>query len=115
MKSNVTKKYVNAVYDYKFSVPYCNLQCLLALEDPYYYTSGVYGWNADIYNISFAGVNACIVTGYRPFGNVSIPYQESKDFEEKANAILCSCFDIDIKQDKLRELIKQLVCLHVDK
>ena len=64
MKVKVTKKKVMSEM-VCISVPYCDLQSLLSFESPVYYTSGVYGWNADIYTKG----NVAIVTGYRPFGN----------------------------------------------
>ena len=34
------------------------------MEDAAAYTSGTYGWNADIYDVN----GVALVTGYRPFG-----------------------------------------------
>lgn len=53
---------------------YGDLQNILADHDPQFYTCGVYGWNANIYDFgSFQ-----IVTGYRPFGMDAhaIPYRK---------------------------------------
>lgn len=47
-------------------VGYCDLQGVLSGIDPDYYTTGVYGWNCDVYNI--AGLTIC--TGYRPAAGV---------------------------------------------
>lgn len=51
---------------------YCSVQHILSDDNPQFYTTGIYGWNADIYDFgSFQ-----IVTGYRPFGKDAhaIPY-----------------------------------------
>lgn len=66
-KMNVTRKYIVGNFTNIISVPYCALQDLLKFESPIWYTSGVYGWNADVYMANFY---TCIVTGYRPFGNI---------------------------------------------
>ena len=50
-------------------VGYCDMQDALKLREPNFYTTGVYGWNADVYVIDHDTV---IVTGYRPFGNVEL-------------------------------------------
>lgn len=47
-------------------VGYCDLQDALRGIDPDFYTSGIYGWNCDVYNI--AGLTIC--TGYRPAAGV---------------------------------------------
>lgn len=67
IKLNVTRKFVVGGFTNIIAVPYCALQDLLKFESPIWYTSGVYGWNADVYIVDFY---TCIVTGYRPFGNI---------------------------------------------
>ena len=63
-------------------VGYCELQYLLRGREEIAYTSGVYGWNADIYDIG----GFLIVSGYRPFGE-RLDYELLKSFEERARAI----------------------------
>lgn len=67
MKHKTTEKAIEQNYYKIIKVGYCNLQYLLQYEEPVAYTSGVYGWNADVYDFG----NIAIVTGYRPFGNIS--------------------------------------------
>lgn len=50
-------------------VGYCGLHYLLLEFPAVYYTSGVYGWNADIHVISNGYPSFAICCGYRPFGN----------------------------------------------
>lgn len=70
-------------------VPYGALQSLLRYEEPEAYTSGTYGWNADIYG--FAGI--AIVTGYRPFGGCRPSYDLIQKYEKRAEAIQQEAFD----------------------
>lgn len=70
-KINVTRKLVCNNFHNIISVPYCAAQDLLKYESPVWFTSGIYGWNADVYMIDF---DTCIVTGYRPFGNIRPAY-----------------------------------------
>lgn len=75
---NVTRKYVCERFTNIISVPYCALQDLLRYESPCFFTSGIYGWNADVYMIDF---DTCIVTGYRPFGNIRPTYALTDVFQ----------------------------------
>lgn len=60
---------------------YCELQSLLVNHEPISYTSGVYGWNFDVYEVY--GITIC--TGYR-----NMPGRHANNcekYEDKANAI----------------------------
>lgn len=70
---------------YIICVGYCELQYLLRFQDSPFYTAGVYGWNADVFQINS---NIVIVTGYRPFGNVRPHYELTREYDTKAGAIL---------------------------
>ena len=83
MKFKTTKKAIMAGYTKCISVGYCSMQYLLRYEEPIAYTSGVYGWNADIYSFG----NICIVTGYRPFGNIHPDYEVIEKYELEASKI----------------------------
>lgn len=74
MKTKVTK---NSVLNYfgknrVLCFEYCQIQgienYLPEFSKSFHYTSGVYGWNADIYCIEGGGKFFAICTGYRPFG-----------------------------------------------
>lgn len=64
MAIRATRKEINATFRNVYSVPYCSIQYLTMDVAPMAYTSGVYGWNADVYAMG----SAALVTGYRPFG-----------------------------------------------
>lgn len=83
-KIKVTKNQIKEGYKNIIKVGYCELQTLLKYESPRYYTSGIYGWCADIYELDY---NTVIVTGYAPFGNVEITRDLIKKYEEKAEKI----------------------------
>lgn len=109
MKDRIAKKDVKAMYGTIIKVPYCNLQELLTFEDPKYYNCGTYGWNFDVYLIDS---DTAIVTGYRPFGNVTPAYEVTRKYEEKAREIKKDwrwVTDYDGVRDRMRNLIAEFV------
>lgn len=82
MKYKTTKTAVTNGYGKRIEVGYCTMQSLLRFRNPVAYTCGVYGWNADIYEIDGF---TCIVTGYRPFGNYHIDYEALRELEKQAD------------------------------
>jgi hypothetical protein len=82
MKYKTTAKAVKQGFYTVISVGYCNLQGLLSYHSPEAYSSGVYGWNFDVY--SFGGVAIC--TGYRgmPEQNSKANYNLIREYEDKA-------------------------------
>lgn len=105
MKFKTTKKAVMEGYNAVISVGYCGFQNLLFRRDPVAYTAGIYGWNADIYDL---GGGVALVTGYRPFGNVNHTSGMYADFEERAKNARYNCGGDELDQ-KLDELIKEFV------
>ena len=88
MKYRTTAKEVKEGYYKQICIGYADLQELLRYIEPVAYTCGVYGWNANIYDMyNLTGFNCCIVTGYRPFGNVKSDYEYNRKMEEKAKKI----------------------------
>ena len=82
MKFKATKKEILEGYGYTLSIGYCAAQSLLHFQRALAYTSGVYGWNADVYECdAFPGV--AIVSGYRPFG-YSVNYDLLDHYEKEA-------------------------------
>lgn len=104
MKVRTTKrKVMNETWC--ISVPYCALQDLLTYESPIYYTTGVYGWNADVYMIE----GLAIVTGYRPFGNIKVDYSVIEKYEQKAKEIKeQNCYTGNTRAE-LYDLIREFV------
>lgn len=107
MKYRTTKKDVSNGYYYKICVGYCDLQNLLTWKEPVAYTCGTYGWNADIYQVES---NVCIVTGYRPFGNIKANYERNKEYERKAEVIVHDYKrPYEERKAELDKLLKELV------
>lgn len=107
MNKQVTKKIIVEGFKNIIKVGYCELQSLLQLSNCNYYTSGVYGWDADIYIINNDTV---IVTGYRPFGNVESNYNTNKKYDKKANEIMIQYpKKYEERKKELNELLKQYV------
>lgn len=68
MRVQVTQRAIKSGYSVVINIRHNGLihrKLRHACGDGRYYTAGVYGWNADIYDI---GGGIALVTGYRPFG-----------------------------------------------
>ena len=103
MKFKTTKRAIMANNTKVYSLGYCDLQDMLRFYDPMAYTSGVYGWNADIYQIN----GIAIVTGYRPFGKV-IDYNLVKEYKEKARILLESKhYQYEENKKDMQELMQE--------
>lgn len=106
-KVETTAKSVRSAYGALIQVGYCRLQTLLACENPSAYTHGVYGWNADVYDMGIIGLSGiAIVTGYRPYGNFSPSYELTQKYEKLAAKV---DGEWSAKRAARRELLKQFV------
>lgn len=106
MKIKTTKKQITNNYINIICVGYCDLSYLLKGQNASYYTCGVYGWNADIYHINN---NTCIVTGYRPFGNIYPSYDcITQKYNEKARQIYYNN-DYTIATKKINKLLNKFI------
>lgn len=105
MKTKTTQKAVEKNYSTIIEVGYCNLQSLLRFKEPKSYTYGTLGWNADIYDIN----GIAIVTGYRPFGNISPDYKTCRKYETKAEKLRNSDIEIEKRQKQLDKLIAEFI------
>lgn len=65
MTKQITKETARATYPHIIKVGEGVLHNLLRHEQPKAYTTDMYGWDADVYEID----GIAIVTGYKPFGN----------------------------------------------
>ncbi len=101
MEKRLTKKEVQEYYKNIISIGYCSAQCLLKGLEREGWTCGVYGWNADVYEINRT---TAIVTGYRPFGNIDNKYKYLREYEEKAEKI-CKDYSLEYK-DAMKKIAK---------
>jgi hypothetical protein len=86
-------------------VGYCELDYLLSYVEPFAYSSGVYGWSCDYYNID----GVIISTGYSPIGK-SLDYDIIKKYENEARKILLdNNSSYDNKKEKVNNLLNELV------
>lgn len=101
MKFRTTRKAIRENYNKIIEVGYCDLQYLLHLENPIAYTGGSTGWYADIYDIN----DIALVTGYRPFGNISPDYKIINKYNEKAEKIILSNLNYEEQKKKIDKLL----------
>jgi len=67
-------------------IGYCEAQALLKYASPFAYSSGVYGWNGDYYEVD----GVLIATGYRSLPdskNVHCDYSLVREYENKAGKL----------------------------
>lgn len=86
-----TMREVKESFDNVIRVYYCDLQYLLRGRDRVAYTAGVYGWNADVYDV---GNGVAIVTGYRPFGDIHPPFSLVERYNSAARKACTDALDV---------------------
>ena len=101
MKIQTTKKAIKNNYGKIVRIGYCDLQTLLSLESPFAYTAGVYGWNANIYDLN----GIALVTGYRTFGDISPSLELMEKYERKAKEVIDSIYNYEERKEVLKALI----------
>ena len=113
MKLKTTKKQIkeNVHPDNLIAVGYCDLQYLLRLENPFAYSSGVYGWACDYYELEHKNQTYVISTGYSPIGN-RVDYKISKEFDGLASNLNYITFTTYEKRKKAH---KKLLGKFLDK
>ena len=113
MKYKTTKKATQNNYRNIVSIGAANLYYLLKFTEPDAYTSGVYGWNADVYDFD----NVAIVTGYRPFGNITPDYKIAEKYNQLGREIYEEEHDPakdwneerEEKENRLNQLIQKFI------
>jgi hypothetical protein len=83
---------------------YCQLQHLLQDSEAFAYTVGLYGWNADYYQLG----DFIICTGYRPIGKeIKNGYQIAKRYDDEARSIDAWSKEAKAQRAKLLEAFKK--------
>ena len=112
MKCKVTAKSIRESYRNILSIGYCEAQALLRYETPFAYSSGVYGWNCDYYDID----GVCISTGCRPIGR-SVDHIALKSYESTANTVIRmfdSWEDLEVRQKEIRKHLRAFIRSAID-
>ena len=105
MKLKTTNKEINSNFYTIVKIGYCDAQYLLTYKNPFAYTCGIYGWNADFYQFG----EACISTGYRPIGE-SVNYELLRQLEKEAQSIYFdNSLDYETKKTRIDELLNKLI------
>lgn len=84
MKLKTTRKSIEQSFHRIAQVGYCEAQYLLKYIAPFAYSSGVYGWNGDYYDVG----GVCIATGYRSLPNsrnTTCDYKTVRKFDDMAS------------------------------
>ena len=114
-KLRATKKQILSAYKNAIQCGTVEVYYLNKGNEPRYYTAGVYGWNADIYE---ANTDTVLVSGDRAFGNIKADYDLIREYEEIARGIFDDyyyknlfCYDeMIIKIEKKRnELVTRIL------
>jgi len=82
MKLKATRAEMSQYYRIA-AIGYCEAQFLLKYRSPFAYTSGVYGWNGDYYDID----GVLIATGYRSLPeskNTKCNYKIVREYDDRA-------------------------------
>ena len=98
---NVKKEFPKII-----EVGYCELSNLLRYKNADFTTSGVYGWNADIYAITY---DVAICTGYRPFGNIEVKREILKKYDDEAFEIYKNEADYNKAGEKVTKLLQKFI------
>lgn len=85
MTLHTTKKEINKSGLPVYQIGYCAAQHLLTYQTRFAYSTGVYGWNCDYYEID----NVILSTGYRPHGK-PVDYDTLKEYDTKAEKVVYS-------------------------
>ncbi len=82
------------------------MQELLYFKTADFYTSGTYGWNADIFKIDNQTV---VCTGYRPFGNIEVKREVIKKYNDLACNVLSKKASYEEKRNELDNLLNDFI------
>ena len=105
MKLKTTNKQIRDYFDKVISIGYCRAQYLLEYKKPFAYTSGIYGWKADFYEID----DICISTGYGPIGE-DVDSVLLRELEQQAKKITLDYnLKHEAKERQVNELLKTLL------
>lgn len=108
MKFKTTAKAIRENGGRVLACGYCGMQNLLYYRSPIAYTSGVYGWNFDVYDVD----GYIITTGYRGMVGQRVDYERLREYELKAEKIVYDHalpYDYDERRAKVDALLREFL------
>ena len=111
MNNQMTKKSVMQNADIIIKLGYCDLYHILGAHKRAGYTAGVYGWNADVYYFYSEDYQKtiAIVTGYRPFGNISVDYDIVQKYTARENTIIFCWSKLDYYNKAMHKALQDFI------
>lgn len=107
IKLKVSKREIKNNFKNVLYCGYCELADLLSYKNANYYNANCYGWRNDIYLINN---NTVVVTGYEPFGNIEIPRDITKKYNDIAKKIkIDKKLDFEAHREKIDNLIDEMI------
>ena len=101
MKLKATKSSIKSGYNTILSVGYCSMQNLLNYQSAFAYSTGVYGWACDYYEVK----GVCISTGYQPIGK-AVDYKLIREYEQKCEVFM---YDYSLSYEQRKEKTEALL------
>lgn len=110
-KYKISKKEMYSSYDYIISVPYCELQHLLAFEQEFAY-SAWQQWNCDYYDVD--GILIC--TGYNPIKakRSKSCYEINHKYDEKARELTSKPYINEEEYNNRKLMVRNLLKKYID-
>lgn len=103
-----TRKWVASNYTC-YGTGYCDLQYLLKYQSRDYYTSGIYGWNFDVYTFR----DYAITTGYRSMiHHIKRDFELDKKYDDMARDIY---YNRQLSWDEQKRRINNLLAEYLHK
>ena len=109
MKLKTTRKEIKnkVASNYIWQVGYCDMQNLLYYKNAIAYTSGVYGWNFDLYEVD----GVYFTTGYRNMIGKQVDYELLRKYEEQADFVINTwgLYTHEEKKERVNDLLKEFI------
>ena len=107
MKIQASKRSIKNGFNKIIGIGYCDAQYLLRYTEPFAYSAGLYGWQADHYNVN----GVLISTGYDSINskNTKQAYPLIHEYEKKAAEIVRGNFDYDEKVKQVNFLLNDFI------
>ena len=109
MKLKTTRKEIKnkVASNYIWQVGYCGMQNLLYYKEAIAYTSGVYGWNFDLYEVD----GIYFTTGYRNMIGKQVDYELLRKYEDQAKIVINTrgLYTYEEEKERINNLLKEFI------